>query len=99
MIKILDLAKSYRNNGHAKDNVQDVQGWVRMGDGTKPGQLVSAIMNVPTEDYLDVVEHKEENSDDLMKKHAQLQVFTNCPKENCTSCPLAKCILYVSLEN
>jgi len=71
MMKILDLAKSYRNDGHAKDNMQDVQGWMRMGDGTKPGQFVSAIMNISTEEHLGVVEQKEENSDDLTKKHAQ----------------------------
>ena len=70
-----------------------------MGNGTKPGQFASAVMNVLTEKCLDVVEQKEENSGDLVEKRTQQQVFTNSPKEQCTSCPLAKCILYVSLEN
>jgi hypothetical protein len=47
-----------------------------MGDGAKPCQSVSALMNVPTEEYLDVVESKKEDTDNLGRSDQ----YPNSPK-------------------
>lgn len=71
---------------------------MRIDNGTKPRQPISAFMNVPTEKYLDVVGSKKENANDLCNGET-VSIISSRTVTIGTSCPLAKCILKVSLEN
>src|SRR5258705_2730434 len=55
---------------------------MRMGDRPKPCQPVFAFMNVPTEEYLDVVKYKEENADDLLWKRSASDLHERTFLEN-----------------